>query len=187
MLPVRRRLLNLLTLLSLLLCVAVVALWVRSYFRYDILSIHPGNAWLSCRVRLGEVNILFAWDRSKLISRRGFTTTRITERARWTHAALNGANGWQRFGFGYGTQPFPPPSAGAGPVHTVFHVLLIPCWALVAGSVLFALLPAGRAWRRLRRSTPGLCARCGYDLRATPGRCPECGEQPSPVAKVSLV
>jgi hypothetical protein len=35
-----------------------------------------------------------------------------------------------------------------------------------------ALMMPIRPWRR---TLPGRCPNCGYDLRATPGRCPECG------------
>jgi hypothetical protein len=51
----------------------------------------------------------------------------------------------------------------------------IPFWPIVW---LFAMPPA-IAWQRRRvrrrRQRQGLCARCGYDLRASAGRCPECG------------
>jgi hypothetical protein len=55
----------------------------------------------------------------------------------------------------------------------------------VAVAVLFLipmywlLAPGTRAAFEKRRER-GLCARCGYDLRASEGRCPECGEPMGP-------
>jgi predicted RNA-binding Zn-ribbon protein involved in translation (DUF1610 family) len=54
----------------------------------------------------------------------------------------------------------------------------VPYWFLFS---LTAAMPTLRLirWRRRRaamlRMKQGLCARCGYDLRASEGRCPECG------------
>src|SRR5688572_67214 len=56
---VTRRLLNLLTALSLLLCVAVVALWVRSYYRADeILVARAGGTLWRASAGRGLVQVL---------------------------------------------------------------------------------------------------------------------------------
>jgi hypothetical protein len=52
--------------------------------------------------------------------------------------------------------------------------LALPWWFL---ALVFAILPALSLRRHLRRirRRPGTCPQCGYDLRASPTRCPECG------------
>ena len=53
-----------------------------------------------------------------------------------------------------------------------WHELLV----LIGLPVSLIFLWASARWARQgRRARAGLCAACGYDLRATPGRCPECG------------
>ena len=70
-------------------------------------------------------------------------------------------------------QPLPP-----GAIRDRQTFLIGPHWLLVA---LATPLPVSRLWRAARarqRRRRGRCPVCGYDLRATPGRCPECGTAP---------
>lgn len=50
--------------------------------------------------------------------------------------------------------------------------LTLSCPLIVFLLAILALTDAHKAERRRRL---GLCAECGYDLRASPSRCPECG------------
>ena len=52
-------------------------------------------------------------------------------------------------------------------------------YTLLEIAVLAAIgIGVDRARRRRLKESAGLCAICGYDLRATPTRCPECGVSP---------
>ena len=57
--------------------------------------------------------------------------------------------------------------------HHPWLALIIWTLALTVGAV--AGWMTYRSERSRGRIDSGLCARCGYDLRATPDRCPECG------------
>ena len=171
----RRRLFNLLTALSLMLCVAACALWVRSLSLCDQVS------------RLGDRYGVLA------VSQHGWLRLRVDRRAsadpspyaNWQHDVFPAVRvrynpgpfpfrwRWARFAAGYGFG-----GLASGTPYDRYYLLGFPLWF---PAVAFAVAPAVRTWfvlvrrRRRRRGEHGLCPRCGYDLRATPGRCPECG------------
>ena len=69
--------------------------------------------------------------------------------------------------------------ARQGPGRYVWvKLLVVPYWMDILTAALPLAGAAVRAALRSRKRRAGLCAACGYDLRATPGRCPECGAEP---------
>jgi hypothetical protein len=169
-----RRLLNLLTALSLLLCVAVTALWVRVRVCWDIFHVRlPGHVvYVSTDPsgvavgwwRRAEYDIFAEEWRSFL-----HAAESVSERAQQHQRFFRPYVHWRFAGF-YKAQ-----QARVVPRWTAVGV---PLWFPL---VVFGVLPTARVRalaRRRRHRSSGLCPSCGYDLRATPGRCPECGRPP---------
>jgi hypothetical protein len=173
----KRRVLNFLTGLSLLLCGACVALWVRSYWVSDAVL------WATSSAEYGAQSIsgTFALVESNLPERPGLWWDRYNSAltSPWeTGSPLSLPN---RLGFGYRSRILPTANIGLWggtsvvvPPIVLSRMVLFPLWL---PALLFALPPGRRLYHRLRpRYGVGLCPACGYDLRATPGRCPECGK-----------
>ena len=186
----KRRLLNLLTALSLLLCAAAAALWGRSYFAPDEAS------WTRHHVSAD------GYKRSDhdLISHRGRLVLRVTSqdfRPLPPGVAEPMADEYRRHDRGLDlhrpnlSPPFVMPTGGwwvrrgfsyhkfgGAMTPTIYNEqsqLTAPHGSLVAAAALLPAAYGAQRWRSRRRSRPGACATCGYDLRGTPDRCPECG------------
>jgi hypothetical protein len=144
--------LNLAVAVSLVMMLAVVALWARSYWAFDEIarSQHAASTF-AVATRMGKIGIWWGmWDS-------GYSDG-------WHHRTLWFPDSLPSFGFF---------SRDLGATSR-YHLILFPCWLPVA---LLALLLASYllAQARQRPFQSGCCQRCGYDLRATPERCPECG------------
>ena len=187
-----RRLLDILTALSLLLCVAAVALWVRSYRVADgVPVLMRGDGWrldswhgrlFVTRVRMGALERVYVRVAPPTVGGARFDDSRrpaLTAKLRAVQSdadaemiatpllAFPPASPGNAFGFGRVGATL---GAGKGAWTTT-----VPYWSVCA---LLALPPMLRQYvrrRDRRRAEAGLCPACGYDLRGTPGRCPECG------------
>ena len=154
----KRRLLNLLTALSLLLCMAVGALWVRSCYRLDWGAVVVGLHQLVFVSTSGGITIEHYDNHPDNPSGTYWAARPVNE------TGFDGTRHWD----------FAIQRAGV-PRADVADGIRFPHWAAI---VVFAAMPAVRVVREIRRQRlvgGGRCPKCGYDLRATPGRCPECG------------
>jgi hypothetical protein len=158
---VRRRLLAIVSALSLLLCLATLLLRLRSSSQEDVVQWDEWNL-ISSRGAL----VLWGGHSSE---ERYFGTLQLGSQ-RGVVDRLDLPNAGAYLG-GFGIASF-----RSTPENDVF--LTFPHWFL---ALLFAILPAihlRAILRTRRRNRIGLCQNCGYDLRATPDRCPECGLRP---------
>ena len=196
-----RCLLNLLSALSLLVCVAVCVLWIWSHARaYRATIVWP--------VRQGEVRSLllytgrggvdFSFGHSAMVGERKLTPDGLRFRHHVeehpVHAGQAKAEAlkYRHTACGFGADAYATVmpfyewhgdfSASFGRQIATLTVssrrVWVPCWAVALALVVLPLRRLGHFARGRRgryRGARGLCPSCGYDLRATPGQCPECG------------
>jgi hypothetical protein len=174
----RRRSENIIAGISAALFVAMILLWVRSWWIAD------------------EVAILGRYREISIVSVRGVclfrgsNTGHAARHLRWLHDSVqNGGwtlNGVRAFpGFTHWNETWISGQVHAmrwmpdvqPPQKTEAYNFVFPQWL---PAILFLVLPIfaiKRERQRRARMMQGHCRVCGYDLRATPERCPECGTE----------
>jgi hypothetical protein len=169
-----RRLFNLLTALSLLLCVAAVALWVRSYWVAD--QVRRGRMQSPTTIVWWQVYSdggAFGAGRTMLTFGGGMSSDMIADWSRGVRIQWNQSDPSARLSSNLIAEWFEGSFTDTRRVDDVY--LQIPYWMAIAATVAIPGARFARAARRQRRQKANYCPSCGYDLRASPGRCPECG------------
>ena len=187
-----RILLNAVTVLSLLLCVAVGVMWVRGQRSADWFH------WTRTSEHEWRRETLVVGSDGFYVSHQWFFFDNPGH-ARKYAAGLGATSGfshgvsqpqenpysgtfWNRLGFGRVPGALQTDTSSDGPYRYVFSHAHVPYWfvLVVLSAPCWLWLARTRVRRiRARRARLGQCTHCGYDLRATPERCPECGKIPA--------
>ena len=181
-----RRFINLLAVVSLVLCVAVLADRVVRRGRADSVALEwrrPHGKTVTIYnmylfsfdgvARVAFQEMLFTREPLPRPARVRFASYPIDQFARLSSA--NDDTRLGRAGFGYLWLNLFGNAAQTFALWLTWCHVEAPLWFLAIG---FAVLPAlnvGWSLRRRSRNSGRRCSTCGYDLRATPERCPECG------------
>jgi hypothetical protein len=164
---VLRRLGDILSSVSVVLCAGIVLLGVISWNR-DI-----GFEWGMSKDDRRTVGVEYVGA-----SRGGLWVGRVTVvhprtlRQHRPTTYTDKSSLWHRMGFRlYAWDDLAPAAVGTVGIRE----LELPLWMFAVASALFPSILLYRRRRAAQRRTVGHCTNCGYDLRASPERCPECG------------
>ena len=187
----RRTLFMLCSALSLLLCALVCLLWVRSiwvndWVRYNVLDAERGR-WTGFTLVSSHGTIYFSCSPFRFTDPAGARRyAAATDPPGYSHkrydpkpddlSAFAGSFMGRR-GFALVLPAEVQRTGSDGPYAYRFWRVLAPSWFLVLFLLILPAASLARLRRRRHRRARGLCATCGYDLRASPGRCPECGRE----------
>ena len=173
------RLLNLAATISLVLCVAMIVLWVRGYFVWDAVYYRTKTPTAAAEVQsvgpnFGSVRSQFYAGFSRTISRRTGTPDELRTEFEWVRRpAKESRESWGWLGFHRETLIVNTPgftASGEG--------YYAPCWLLAIATAMLPVVWGRTLFQARNKFREGCCPVCGYDLRATPDRCPECGTAP---------
>lgn len=151
---------------------ATAVLYVRSFWRWDSFIAQGGPIFSSVSSLKGAIYFGYSRDEQEMPHDFSVSLEPPQQVGSWSYYQQVA---WSRWGFGganFSNQPYTS--------YADFR-FIAPDWSLL---LLFSLLPAIRVVRLMRWKRTGICASCGYDLRATPDRCPECGAVPSEKSKI---
>ena len=184
--------------------VAVAALWARSYWRADVVSIvRDDGSTRAIALYQGAIHLIATGTNARDRPMR-FDTYRIPPAADYAALHRAGSVQWETLGFtrikttpmirvtltgqtrpvtiavptGGTMLPYGRGTAGVlvpWLESMSYDALIVPFWSLALLALVYPALPGRRVVRGMLRARRRQCVACGYDLRASPDRCPECG------------